>query len=115
MDTSWLPYALPVAFIGAFVILQQLGKISGSKARQLVKDGARLVDVRSPAEFSGGHLPGAVNVPVQEVGSRLKAFGPKDKPVVLYCASGSRSSMARMALKRAGFTQVFNLGSMGRW
>jgi rhodanese-related sulfurtransferase len=45
----------------------------------------------------------------------LTKLGAKDKPVVLYCASGTRSSMARSVLKGQGFTQVFNLGAMSRW
>ncbi|MBM4781845.1 MAG: rhodanese-like domain-containing protein [Archangiaceae bacterium] len=81
----------------------------------MVKEGAKLVDVRSPGEFSSGHLPGAINVPLQELGAQVKKLGEKDKPVVLYCASGTRSAMACSTLKGLGFTQVFNLGSMGRW
>ena len=71
--------------------------------------------MRSPGEFSSGHLPGAINVPLQDLGAQVKKLGEKDKPVVLYCASGTRSAMARATLKGMGFTQVFNLGSMRRW
>jgi rhodanese-related sulfurtransferase len=81
----------------------------------MVKDGAKLVDVRSAMEFSSGHIPGAINVPLQELGAQVKKLGEKDKPVVLYCASGTRSAMARSTLKGLGFTQVHNLGAMSRW
>ncbi|MBK7859874.1 MAG: rhodanese-like domain-containing protein [Archangiaceae bacterium] len=81
----------------------------------MVSEGAKLVDVRSSAEFATGHLPGAINVPVQELASRLSALGSKDQVKLLYCASGTRSAMARSMLKRHGFTRVFNLGAMSRW
>ncbi|MEW5741233.1 MAG: rhodanese-like domain-containing protein [Myxococcota bacterium] len=115
MDTTWLTLGAFAAIVIAFQVFRRLGQISGEKARALVKDGAKLVDVRTPGEFSVGHLPGAVNVPLQELGARLNKLGAKEKPVVLYCASGTRSAMARSVLKNAGFQQVFNLGSMGRW
>jgi phage shock protein E len=115
MDTSWLQWALPALVIVAFLVFKRLGQVSRDEAHRLVKEGAKLVDVRSPMEFTSGHLPGAINVPLPELGARAQKLGPKDKPVVLYCASGTRSAMARSTLKGLGFTQVFNLGSMGRW
>ncbi|MBL8910030.1 MAG: rhodanese-like domain-containing protein [Archangium sp.] len=82
----------------------------------MVKEGATLIDVRSPGEFSTGHIDGALNIPLGSLGDALgKLGGNKDKPVIVYCASGARSAMARSQLKSRGFTQVFNLGSMGRW
>lgn len=115
MDSTWITVGVFAAVVIAFQVFKRLGQVSSAQARQLVKDGARLVDVRTPGEFNAGHLPGAVNVPLQELGARLKQLGAKEKPVVLYCASGSRSSMAMSVLKNAGFQQVFNLGGMGRW
>lgn len=115
MDTSWLNYAVPVAIIGGFLLFKRLGQVKPEAAHSMVKSGAKLVDVRSPGEFSSGHLPGAVNVPLPELEGQLAKLGPKDKPVVLYCASGTRSAMARSKLKGLGFTQVFNLGAMSRW
>ncbi|MDZ7923874.1 MAG: rhodanese-like domain-containing protein [Marinagarivorans sp.] len=75
----------------------------------LRQQGATLVDVRSAAEFASGNAPGSVNIPLQELGSRLNEI-PKTVPVVLCCASGSRSGMAKMLLKRNGYGQVFNVG-----
>ena len=115
MDASWLNYAVPVALIGAFLLFKRLGQVKPEDARRMVKEGAKLVDVRSVAEFDSGHIPGAVNIPLSELGAKAGMLGAKDKPVVLYCASGTRSSMARSVLKARGFTQVFNLGSMSRW
>lgn len=77
---------------------------------ELKKNGATLVDVRSAAEFAGGSAPGTINIPLQELGSRLGEI-PKASPVVLCCASGTRSGMAKMMLKKNGYKQVFNIGT----
>lgn len=70
-----------------------------------------LVDVRTADEFTGGHIKGARNVPVQEMERKLREL-PKDKPVILYCRSGSRSGMALQILQAAGYTNVYNAGSI---
>ncbi len=75
----------------------------------LKEQGAVLVDVRSPGEFAAGSAPGAVNIPLQELGQRLGEI-PTNVPVVLCCASGTRSGMARMMLKKNGYAKVFNIG-----
>ncbi len=75
----------------------------------LMKDGATLVDVRSAAEFASGSAPGSVNIPLPELAKRLKEI-PTSAPVVLCCASGTRSGMAKMMLKKNGYQQVFNIG-----
>lgn len=106
--------------LGAFLALLYFfflrgGKISGPVARRLVEDGARLVDVRSPGEFASGHIPGAINIPVQELSERVGELSPKDKPIVLYCQSGMRSASAARFLKAAGYVSVHNLGPMRSW
>lgn len=90
-------------------------RISGGEARQLVAGGAMLVDVRSPEEFAGGHLEGAMSIPIQELSGRLEELGDKDGTIVLYCQSGARSMMAKRMLESNGFTDVHDLGGMGRW
>lgn len=101
-------------FVGYFMFMKG-GDVTGAEARQLVQAGARLVDVRTPGEFATGHIPGAVNIPVQQLDERLAELEPKDKPVVLYCRSGRRSATAARTLKSAGFAVVHDLGSIGRW
>lgn len=91
------------------------GKVAPDKARELVKAGAKLVDVRSPGEHAGGHIEGSVNVPVGDLSSRLSELGDKEKPIVVYCASGMRSASAASMLRSAGFKEVHDLGSIGRW
>src|SRR6188508_427138 len=90
-------------------------EIQGGDARKLVAAGARLLDVRSPEEYAGGHLPGAVNIPVQELDRRMAEVGPRDGEVILYCRSGSRSARATELLRRHGFSRVHNLGPMTAW
>jgi phage shock protein E len=89
--------------------------IRPSDAREMVSKGARLIDVRSPAEFAAAHIDGARNIPVGEIGNRTAELQPVDGPIVLYCASGARSAMAARTLRSAGFTKVYNLGPMSNW
>jgi phage shock protein E len=90
-------------------------KVAPSVARELVSGGALLLDVRTTGEFAGGHLPGAKNIPVQELERRLGEVGNKERPVVLYCQSGMRSATAAAVLQEAGYRDVHDLGAMGRW
>ncbi len=76
---------------------------------QKIKAGATVVDVRSEAEFRRGGYPGAVNVPLQALSAKLHRF-PKDRPIVVYCASGSRSAFAARILRKAGYADVSNAG-----
>lgn len=73
-----------------------------------------LIDVRTPEEFAAGHIPGAVNISVDQLAQRLNEI-PKDKPVVLYCRSGNRSNQAAQILERAGYTQIYDLGGLITW
>lgn len=82
-------------------------------AKQLVKDGARLIDVRSPEEYATKHIEGAVNIPVDAIAGQ--DLGPKDAPIVLYCGSGRRAARAAAKLREKGYTRVENLGGMKRW
>jgi rhodanese-related sulfurtransferase len=80
---------------------------------ELRKKGALFVDVRSAGEFASGNAPGTVNIPLQELGSRL-AEVPRSSPVVLCCASGTRSGMASLLLKKNGYQNVYNVGTWGK-
>lgn len=75
-------------------------------------EGALLLDVRGPDEFAAGHLDGALNVPVDEIGQRLTELGPKEQPVAVYCRSGRRSAAAALLLRDAGFVRVTDLGGL---
>ena len=90
------------------------GSVS-AEAHKLVDEASALVDVRSPGEFSEGHIPGAVNIPVDEVERRAGEIGADSRPVVVYCRSGARSARAAATLQRLGFKQVVNLGPKAAW
>ncbi len=79
---------------------------------EMVQAGALVIDVRTADEFSGGHIQGAINIPydviVREIGEHESS---KDRPIVVYCLSGARSSSAKKSLRKAGYTQVENGGS----
>jgi phage shock protein E len=111
-----LPTVLVLAvMLIAGYFMMKAGDVSGAQARQLVRAGARLVDVRTPGEFAAGHLPGAINIPVQELEARVGELRPVDAAVVVYCRSGHRSGNAARLLKSAGFAAVRDLGPMSRW
>jgi phage shock protein E len=107
--------AVALVLVVAYFMLMKGGDVSGAEARQLVRAGARLVDVRTPAEFAASHVPGALNIPVQDLAVRLNELKPTDAAVVVYCRSGHRSGNAARLLKNAGFTAVHDLGPMSRW
>lgn len=77
--------------------------------KQFVKEGALILDVRTPAEFSGGHIPGSLNIPLQQLSSRLQKLD-KNKTIITCCASGMRSATARKLLEENGFQSVYNGG-----
>ena len=86
------------------------GKKDNSALTNLIKEGAFLVDVRSPAEFASGHVDGSVNIPVDSIKSQLHLFKNKQQ-IIVYCASGMRSSAAKALLSSNGFTNVTNGGN----
>ena len=86
------------------------GKTDNSQLTEVIKDGAFLVDVRTPAEFSAGSVKGAVNIPLDRVPSQLSKFKNK-KSIVVFCRSGSRSGQAKSILENNGFQNVINGGT----
>ena len=79
---------------------------------EMIKGGAKIVDVRTVEEFEDEHYPNALNIPVDQVADRINEFGEKEKPVVVYCATGSRSAYAARVLRSVGFTDVINAGGL---
>ena len=86
-------------------------------AKRMIAEGATVIDVRSPDEFQSGHLPNAVNIPVDEFDQRLAEVdklvgGDHGKAVVVYCARGSRAARAKATLDGAGYQRVVNGGGL---
>ena len=76
---------------------------------------AILIDVRTPAEYRDGHIPGVVNIPLDELEKRMGEV-PKDKKVVLICRTGNRSAQGTKRLRSKGFNNVYNsTGGMTTW
>lgn len=84
--------------------------INKNELVRFLKDGAILVDVRSPQEYREGHLEGAMLIPEYELMSKhSKIFESKDETIVLYCSNGLRSKKAQRKLEKLGYTNVYNL------
>jgi phage shock protein E len=79
---------------------------------EMIKSGAKIIDVRSTEEFDDENFPGSINIPVNELPSRLAELGDPSKPLVLYCATGSRSAWAAHVLAKAGYKNVINAGGL---
>jgi phage shock protein E len=112
---SLTPLAVAALAALAFVVVSRLrrgGSVPPNVVMQKIEAGARVVDVRSQEEFRDGAYAGAVNIPLPDLGRRLAEI-PRDKPVVLYCASGARSAMAARVLRQAGYPDVVNAGGLG--
>ncbi|WP_243394775.1 rhodanese-like domain-containing protein [Leptospira adleri] len=77
-----------------------------------ISGNALVVDVRTPQEFESGHYTNAVNIPLDQISSRLEEFGPSDRKIVLYCRSGRRSEEALKTLRSKGYSNAINAGGL---
>ena len=112
---KWAPILIIVAIVVVVIFLKQSGQISAKDALSYLKQGAMVIDVRSPGEFGSGHLPNAINIPLDEISAALpQRVGDKNQVLLLHCQSGMRSAIAAKKLKGMGYTKVFNLGSLQR-
>lgn len=89
-------------------------EVTREEARRLVEEGAQLVDVRADHEWEAGRIPGAKHVPLAELNERTGEIA-QDRPVVLYCRGGTRSSMATEALAAAGYDAAKLTGGIVGW
>jgi phage shock protein E len=95
--------------------LVQISQEALLERQQKGDDATYVLDVRSPEEYASGHVPGAVNIPYDQVASRM-AEVPKDKDVVLYCKSGRRAGIAAETLAGQGYTRLQHLeGDIVAW
>ncbi|MBM3347079.1 MAG: rhodanese-like domain-containing protein [Betaproteobacteria bacterium] len=118
-------YVVAVAFISGGMLLWPMVSRSGGgpsvdtlRATLLMnQQDATLVDVREADEFAAGHIINARHIPLSQVESRAgEVKKNKSRPVIVYCATGTRSGAAVTALKKSGYEQVFNLaGGIAAW
>ena len=84
--------------------------ISLDELKEMQKEGAKIIDVRSEMEYKEGHIEGAINVPEYEFDTCFKRLNVrKDTIIVVYCLSGIRSKKAYLKLKKMGYNNIYNL------
>ena len=92
-------------------LIKRLFKIAPkADFEKLIREGAQIIDVRTPGEYANGHLKNSINIPLNSLGTNLNKI-KKDKPVITCCASGGRSSIARKVLLSKSYAEVYNGGS----
>ena len=112
---NWTTVLVIAAIVVVIFMIKKSGQISAKDALEKLKSGALVIDVRSPGEFNSGHLTKAINIPLDEIETALpKLVKDKSQALLLHCASGMRSGMAKSKLNGMGYTNAFNLGSYGR-
>ncbi len=112
---NWITTLIIAAVVALVFILKRAGQISLKDARKHLENGALVIDVRSSVEFSSGHLPNAINLPLGEIRNLLpQRVKNRDRVLLLHCQSGMRSNVAKNQLRSLGFANAFNLGSLGR-
>lgn len=82
----------------------------GTDYKELMAKGALIIDVRSPGEFSGGHIKGSQNIPVDKISNHADKLKKTGKPIITCCASGMRSGVAAGVLKQNGI-EAYNGGA----
>jgi phage shock protein E len=112
---NWFIWIIIGAAIAVFLIFKQRTVVGQETAREWLKKGATVIDVRSEAEFQEKHLPRAINIPLNRLGDEIARLAPnKEQPLLLHCQSGIRSGMGEATLRKMGYRNVLNLGSYGR-
>jgi phage shock protein E len=110
MKWAWIFGGL--AILGGALSVRAGAAMPAEKARELLQNGALVVDVRTVEEFNTKHLTNAVNIPLNELKEKLPRQEPdKSRVLLLHCRSGRRSGMAESQLRGLGYTNAFNLGS----
>jgi rhodanese-related sulfurtransferase len=112
---SWIIGFAIVAIAGGVLLHGQSVQISPEAAQAYLKHGALVIDVRTPAEFGAGHLPNAINIPLQQIESGAPLpLKDKNQVLLLHCQSGMRSAKATKLLSGMGYVNVFDLGAYSR-
>lgn len=112
---DWKALLILTVCIVAFLIWKRMSLAPARLACELRARGALIVDVRSAGEFRSMHLQGAVNVPLDELETKLPAVAKdKSQPLLVHCLSGTRSGLAIGRIKSLGYEKVYNVGSYQR-
>jgi phage shock protein E len=112
---NWIAIIVAAAIVAVFFMIKRAGQISPKDALEYLKKGAQVIDVRSPGEFSSGHLPNVINIPLGDIETTApRRVKDKNQVLLLHCHSGMRSAAAMKKLKGMGYANSFNLGSYSR-
>lgn len=118
MDTA---STVLVTIIGIFLLVKLFGFLGRLGIKQLgpreldQKKGMMLIDIRSAREYDQGHIPGSVNIPLTDIGDKIKKV-KKEKEIVVYCQSGNQSIWAIKRMMGMGFKNLYNLkGGYNAW
>ena len=96
----------------SFIDLITGATINRGVDRWRATDSAVLLDVRSEEEYEQGHIPGSVNIPLNDIKRVIQEYPEKETPIFVHCLTGSRSGQAFSFLKRSGYTKVENIGGI---
>lgn len=83
----------------------------GGQIRQALREGGVIIDLRTPYEFDQGHIPHAINIPVDRIKANIGRLRSLKKPIILCCSTGAHCWEAATLLREAAVTQVHNGGS----
>ena len=112
---DWIILWIAGIAVVVMILMKRASFASPEVVRKHLQEGALVIDVRSPEEFHSEHLPGALNIPLNELRERLpREVTDKNRVLLLHCQSGMRSRNGQRQLQRLGYTNVFNLGSLTR-
>lgn len=115
-----LPVILVCGLAAFFALRPAMNKgsrVSAGEAKALIDNGdCLLLDVREPDEYAGGHIPGAVNLPLERIKAGETLLPPdKDGLILVYCLTGRRAGRAVKALTALGYTRAKNMGGVMNW
>jgi phage shock protein E len=112
---NWTGVVLIAGVVVGIAAVKRVGLVSARQARVLLRQGAMVIDVRTPTEYEAGHLPETTSIPLDQLSDQVGGHAPdKNQPLLLHCLSGVRSGMGRRMLRQLGYSSVHNLGSYRR-
>jgi rhodanese-related sulfurtransferase len=115
MPANYLPFLIIALALGSLFLGVRRSFARAGQVKSFLQQGAKVIDVRTPEEYASGHLPGALNIPYNDLRAQIpRQFPNQDQPLLLHCLSGVRSAMGKRTLQSLGYTRVLNLGSYAR-
>lgn len=113
MRQALLKIMLPLLVLSLFTACSNVSDEEILLARKAVSEGALFLDVRTPKEYKEKHIQGANNLPI-DILDKVYTYLPKDKAIVVYCRTGSRSKVAAKFLREQGWT-VYDVATQEDW